>query len=241
MWGAAPHPGRGKFPLHPRHVLRTCQTGTRQATRLANGTRFKAINCFQGRCFGATVWRKTAFLARFGAVCGASYARPSCARAGPRRGRWAKQRPGGCPAWKVFQRGAPEGESEGRQDERKGCWLDRRDQRLRDAVCSLARRLTARGARAKPGGARPLRRVRRAGGGGRPRLAWRSWRAARQITLAFWRWIGYYDGVAHGKWWLRTFHDAGAPLEHRGSSDRADATYHARGVRLPGRFYSGLL
>lgn len=59
--------------------------------------------------------------------------------------------------------------------------------------------------------------------------------------LDFWGRMGYYDGVAHGKWWLRTFHDAGAPLEHRGSSDRADATYHARGVRLPGRFYSGLL
>ena len=27
-WGTAPHPGRGKLPLHPRHVLRTCQEAT---------------------------------------------------------------------------------------------------------------------------------------------------------------------------------------------------------------------
>ena len=29
VWGAAPRPGRAKFALHPRHVLRTCLSGTR--------------------------------------------------------------------------------------------------------------------------------------------------------------------------------------------------------------------
>ena len=28
MWGSAPHPGRAKFALHPRHVRRTCLIGT---------------------------------------------------------------------------------------------------------------------------------------------------------------------------------------------------------------------
>ena len=32
-WGSAPRPDRAKFALYPRHVLRTCLTGTRQATR----------------------------------------------------------------------------------------------------------------------------------------------------------------------------------------------------------------
>ena len=31
--GAPPRPGRAKFALHPRHVLRTCLTGTHQAAR----------------------------------------------------------------------------------------------------------------------------------------------------------------------------------------------------------------
>ena len=30
MWGAAPRPGRAKFALHPRHVLRTCPSETRR-------------------------------------------------------------------------------------------------------------------------------------------------------------------------------------------------------------------
>ena len=37
VWGgvgaAPPRPGRAKFALHPRHVLRTCLTGTHQAAR----------------------------------------------------------------------------------------------------------------------------------------------------------------------------------------------------------------
>ena len=46
VWGAAPRPGRGKLPLHPRHVLRTCLTGTHQAT---SGDAIGPINRVQGK------------------------------------------------------------------------------------------------------------------------------------------------------------------------------------------------
>lgn len=141
-------------------------------------------------------------------------------------GAQGKTKAGRGPAWMVFQRGAPEGEPEGRQDECKGCWLDGRDQRLRDAVRSLARRLTARGARAKPGGAWPLRRVRRAGDGWRLMSAWRSWRAACQVGgLLF----GVGWGIMVSSFGDRValhFPKEGAPFGHRGSLIGANATQY---------------
>ena len=43
-WGSAPRPGRAKFALHPRHVLRTCLPGTRPAAlrRFRRFTRFRS-------------------------------------------------------------------------------------------------------------------------------------------------------------------------------------------------------
>ena len=48
-WGSAPRPGRAKFALHPRHVLRTCLTGTHQA---AQG--IQEVHEIQERPCGAT-------------------------------------------------------------------------------------------------------------------------------------------------------------------------------------------
>ena len=52
-WGSAPRPGRAKFALHPRHVLRTCLTGTHQAAQgiqeedeIQEGVRLRAPNLF---------------------------------------------------------------------------------------------------------------------------------------------------------------------------------------------------
>ena len=191
--GARPHtPAGGSSPCtRGTSCGRTRPERARQRGRpMEQNSRLSTF--FQGCRFGATVWCKTAFIARIGAVFGCALYKDTKRPRGPAAGCAGKTKARRSPALGAFQRGAPEGESEGRQDECKGCWLDRRDQRLRDAVCSLARRLTARERALKPGGAWPLRRGRRAGGGGRPRLAWRSWRAARQITLAFLRRMGYY-------------------------------------------------
>ncbi len=43
------NPGRGKLPLHPRHVLRTCLTGTRRAPQ-----EVQEIHEMQERPYGAT-------------------------------------------------------------------------------------------------------------------------------------------------------------------------------------------
>ena len=51
--GSAPRPGRAKLALHPRHVLRTCLTGTHQAAQgiqeeheIQEGVRLRAPNLF---------------------------------------------------------------------------------------------------------------------------------------------------------------------------------------------------
>ena len=223
--GRCPTPRQGEVP--PAPAARPADVPDRNAPGNAVGqwNKIQGYQLFSGALF----WRKTMPQNGFYCADWRGLRRVLCKAIlrprGPAAGCAGKTKARRSPALGAFQRGAPEGESEGRQDECKGCWLDRRDQRLRDAVCSLARRLTARERALKPGRAWPLRRVRRAGDGWRLRSAWRSWRCVSGGGLLF----GVGWGIMVSSFGDRValhFPKEGAPFGHRGSLIGANATQY---------------